>query len=84
MTIDGFKKRAPMLTTFDARADYSLRMGGRRVTFITDVFNVFNSQTPMDYDAWTESTFGADNPNFGQPTSSAFSGNPASCRRRGR
>jgi hypothetical protein len=77
MTIDGFKKRAPMLTTFDARVDYSLRMGGRRVTFIADVFNLFNSQTPMDYDAWTESTFGADNPNFGQPTSSAFSGNPA-------
>jgi len=77
MTVDGFKTRAPFLTTFDARADYSLRMGGRRVTFIADVFNIFNSQTPMDYDTWTESTFGAPNPNFGQPTSSAFGGNPA-------
>jgi hypothetical protein len=30
----------------------------------------------LDYDSWTESTFGAINPNFGQPTTSVLGGNP--------
>ena len=76
-TIDGFKTRTPFQRTVDARLDYSLKFGGvRRATLIADVFNLFDSQTVLDYDTWTESTTGALNPNFGQPTTSALGGNP--------
>jgi len=42
---------------------------------LADVFNIFNTQTPLDYDGWVESTFGADNPDFGKVgVSSVISG----------
>ena len=44
---------------------------------LADIFNLFDKQTVLDYDNWTESTFGAANPNFGQPTTSVLGGNPA-------
>ena len=34
------------------------------------------TRTVFDYDNWTESTFGAPNPDFGQPTTSVLGGNP--------
>ena len=37
---------------------------------LADVFNLFNTQTLLDYDAWTELTFGAPNPDFGRAGSS--------------
>ena len=43
---------------------------------LADVFNLFDTQTVLDYDNFTESTFGALNPNFGQPTTSVLGGNP--------
>jgi hypothetical protein len=76
-TIDGFKERTPFLTNISAHVDYGFRLSGRqRVVLLADVFNLFNKQTVLDYDSWTESTFGALNPNFGQPTTSVLGGNP--------
>ena len=39
----------------------------RRVVLLADVFNLFNTQRATGYDQDTESTFGALNPDFGQP-----------------
>jgi len=63
---------------FDFQAAYDLHIGGaRRISLLADIFNVFNQQTILDYDNWTEITFAAGpNPNFGLPTSSLFAGNP--------
>ena len=38
--------------------------GTRRVVLLADVFNLFDTQTVLDYDNWTESTFGVLNPEF--------------------
>jgi hypothetical protein len=38
----------------------------RNLVLLADVFNVFNTQTVLDYDNWTERTFGTLNPDFGQ------------------
>jgi outer membrane receptor protein involved in Fe transport len=76
-TIDGFKERTPFLTDVNAHVDYRIPLGGRqRIVLLADVFNLFNSQTVLDYDNWTETTFGAENPNFGFPTTSVLGGNP--------
>jgi hypothetical protein len=76
-TIDGFKTRTPFLTDVSAHVDYGIRLGGtRRLVLLADAFNLFDTQTVLDYDNWTESTFGAANPNFGQPTTSVLGGNP--------
>ena len=77
-TIDGFKTRTPFLTDVNAHVDYGFRFNGRqRIVLLADIFNLFDKQTVLDYDNWTESTFGAANPNFGQPTTSVLGGNPA-------
>ena len=76
-TIDGFKERTPFSTDVSAHVDYGFRLNGtRRVVLVADVFNLFNRQTVLDYDNWTESTSLAENPNFGQPTTSVLGGNP--------
>ena len=67
-TVDGFRTRTPLLSEVNLHVDYALGFGGgRRVTFIGDLFNLFNQKTVLDYDNFTESTFGSPNPNFGQP-----------------
>ena len=77
-TVDGFKTRTPFLTDVNAHVDYGFRFNGRqRIVVLADIFNLFDQQTVLDYDNWTESTFGALNPNFGQPTTSVLGGNPA-------
>ena len=76
-TIDGFKTRTPFLTDVSAHVDYGFRLNSRqRIVLLADIFNLFDQQTVLDYDNWTESTFGALNPNFGQPTTSVLGGNP--------
>ncbi len=71
-TVDGFMTRTPFTTEVDVQAAYNLKMGGtRRLTVMADVFNLFDQQTVLNYDTWTQLTFGGPaNPNFGQPTSS--------------
>ena len=67
-TVDGFKTRTPFTYEVNLHADYGVRMGGaRRVVLLADVFNLFNAQRATGYDQDTESTFGALNPDFGQP-----------------
>jgi len=76
-TIDGFMTRTPFQSEVSAHVDYGLKLGGRnRLVLLVDVFNLLNRQTVLDYDTWVESTFGAANPNFGYPTTSALGGNP--------
>ena len=66
-TLDGFKTRTPIETSFDFHADYGIRMGGQKLTFMADIFNLFDSQTVVSYDSYTESSFTAENPDFGLP-----------------
>jgi hypothetical protein len=76
-TVDGFKTRTPFLTEFNAHVDYGFRFTGtRRIVLVADIFNLFDTQTVLDYDNFTESSFGSLNPNFGQPTTSVLGGNP--------
>jgi hypothetical protein len=75
-TVDGFMTRTPFVTSVDFQASYTLQFGGaRRLTLIADVFNLFDSQTVLNYDTWTSLVFtGPANPNFGQPTSGILAG----------
>ena len=66
-TVDGFKTRTPVETSFDFHADYGFRFGGQRLTFLADIFNLFDQQTAIGYDNYTESSFHAENPDFGLP-----------------
>jgi carboxypeptidase family protein/TonB-dependent receptor-like protein len=68
-TVDGFKDRTPVDVAVDLHADYAFQLGtARRVTVLADIFNLFNRRTALNYDNWSEITFGIANPNFGQPT----------------
>jgi hypothetical protein len=74
-TVDGFRTRTPFLSTVDLQASYKLKFGaGRSVVLLADVFNLFNEGKAIDYDTWTETTFGVPNPDFGKPISQVVSG----------
>jgi len=67
-TVDGFRTRTPFTSDVNLHADYGLRLGAnRRVVLLADVFNLLNQQRATGYDQDTESTFGALNPDYGQP-----------------
>jgi len=66
-TEQGFKKRTPMESQIDLHADYNWRLfGARHVTLLADVFNLAGRQGVLDYDDFTETSFGAENPDFGR------------------
>ena len=68
-TVDGFRTRTPFLYATAVHADYRLAVGGgQRVVLLADVFNLFNAQRPLDYDANTQTSFPVVNPDFGQPS----------------
>jgi outer membrane receptor protein involved in Fe transport len=74
-TVDGFRTRTPFQRNVDLQAAYVLRFGGiRRLTLLADVFNVFDTKTVLDYDNFTETTFGVANPDFGKPISQNVAG----------
>jgi hypothetical protein len=74
-TFEGFKTRTPFQSSIDVQASYDIKIGGaRQVTLLADVFNLFNQQIIQDYNAWSETSFGNPNPNFGTPTSEVLSG----------
>ena len=51
-------------------ASYNLKVGGRNLLLIADAFNIFNTQTVLDYDNFSEIQFGVRNPDFGLAGSS--------------
>ena len=68
-TIDGFRTRTKIQYTAAVHADYELKLrGAQQIVLLADVFNLFNSQRPVDYDPNTQTSFPALNPDFGQPS----------------
>jgi hypothetical protein len=77
-TIDGFMTRTPFESQVDLEAAYALKIGGnRRLTFMADVFNLFNEKRVLVYDQDTELNAGTANPDFGKPVNSLFGGTPS-------
>jgi outer membrane receptor protein involved in Fe transport len=69
-TIDGFKTRTPFTNDVNAQAAYVFKMGTRSFTVMADVFNVFNTNTVLDYNTWVEFPgFGVADPDVGKPIS---------------
>jgi hypothetical protein len=64
-TSNGFQTRTPWTKPVNAGASYSLKVGPRTLALIADVFNVFNTQTILDYNSFAELQFGVPNPDFG-------------------
>jgi hypothetical protein len=64
-TSNGFETRTPWTKPVNAGASYNLKLGARNLALIADVFNVFNSQTVLDYNSFTELQFGVPNADFG-------------------
>jgi hypothetical protein len=64
-TSDGFKTRTPWTKPVNAEASYAVKISGRDLHLIADVFNVFNTQTILDYDNFSELQFTVPNPDFG-------------------
>jgi len=65
-TSNGFQTRTPWTRTVNAEASYTLKVGGQSLLFVADAFNIFNTQTILDYDNFSEIQFGVPNPDFGR------------------
>jgi hypothetical protein len=70
-TKNGFQTRTPWTKPVNAEASYSVKVLGSRFVLIADTFNVFNTQTILDYDGFSELQFGVPNPDFGAPGASS-------------
>ena len=76
-TVDGFVTRSPFESQVDVQAAYTLKLSAqRRVTFLADVFNLFNQRRVLSYNQNTQLDNGPEDPDFGKPISTVFSGNP--------
>jgi hypothetical protein len=64
-TSSGFLTRTPWTRPVNAGASYNLKVGRRNLALIADAFNVFNTQTILDYNNFAELQFGVPNPDFG-------------------
>ena len=64
-TSDGFRTRTPWTKPVNAEVAYTVKMSGRDLRLIADVFNVFNTQTVLDYNNYSELNFSVANPDFG-------------------
>jgi hypothetical protein len=65
-TSEGFRTRTPWTKPLSAGASYDLRVGARTLRLSADVFNVFNTQTVLDYDSFSELGFNTPNADFGR------------------
>ena len=76
-TIDGFMTRSPFESQIDFQASYVVPMGAnKRLTFLADIFNLFNQTRVTSYDQNTQLTYPNVNPDFGKPVNSLLSGTP--------
>jgi hypothetical protein len=64
-TSDGFRTRTPWTKPVNAGASYNVKVGGRNLLLVADVFNLFNTQSIVDYDSYAELRSGVVNPDFG-------------------
>lgn len=64
-TSNGFQTRTPWTKPVSAGASYNVKAGGRNLVLIADAFNIFNTQTVLDYNSFSELRFGVPNPDFG-------------------
>jgi hypothetical protein len=64
-TSDGFRTRTSWTKPVNAGASYNVKVAGRNLLLIADVFNVFNTQTALDYDSFSELSIGVPNPDLG-------------------
>jgi hypothetical protein len=64
-TSDGFRTRTPWTRPVNAGVSYNLRLGGSTLVLMGDAFNVFNTQTTIEYDTYAELRSGIPNPDFG-------------------
>ena len=65
-TSDGFRTRTPWTKPVNAEASYDLRVGSGTLQLIADAFNVFNTQTVLEYNSFSELRFGVPHPDFGR------------------
>jgi outer membrane receptor for Fe3+-dicitrate len=64
----GSEGRTPTTWIFDLSASYMLKLAGKhRVTFRTDVFNIFNQQKVTAYDSNADVGIGTSNENYMRP-----------------
>ncbi|HKF66551.1 MAG TPA: hypothetical protein VKB36_08480, partial [Vicinamibacterales bacterium] len=76
-TVDGFMQRSPFESQVDLQASYVVKVGGsKRVTFIADIFNLFNERRTLSYDQNTQLIYPQSNPDLGNPVNSLLSGTP--------
>ena len=73
-TSDGFRTRTPWTKPVNLGAAYTLKVGGGNLMLLADAFNVFNTQTVLDYDAFSEIAFTVPNPDFGKAGTSGVLG----------
>ena len=77
-TLDGFMERTPFESQVDLEAAWAFKLNGnRRLTFMADVFNLFNEKRITGYDQDTQLNAGTANPDFGKPVNSLLGGTPA-------
>jgi len=74
VTSDGVRERTPFTKVVNGQVSYNLRLAGRNLMLAADVFNIFNTQTPLEYNNFFETTFGALNPDYGLRGSSGVVG----------
>jgi Carboxypeptidase regulatory-like domain len=65
---NGFRTKVDSDIRFDFHTDYTFKFGDQqRLVVMADVFNLFNRQTPINYDNWTEIGGFTPNPDYGSP-----------------
>jgi hypothetical protein len=64
-TSNGFQTRTPWTKPFNAQASYNLKFGGRNLVLSVDALNLFDTQTVLDYNSFSDLQFGVPNPDFG-------------------
>jgi hypothetical protein len=64
-TSDGFRTRTPWTKPVNVGASYNVKFGSRNLALIADVFNIFNTQTILDYNSFAELSSSVPNPDFG-------------------